>query len=45
VGIARAVISRGNPAVADVSVAVADAHQRQGLGRRLVDALTIDARA
>ena len=45
VGIARAVISRGNPAVADVSVAVADAHQGQGLGRRLVDALTIDARA
>jgi L-amino acid N-acyltransferase YncA len=45
VGIARAVVSRGNPAVADVSVAVADAHQRQGLGRRLVDALTIDAQA
>jgi L-amino acid N-acyltransferase YncA len=44
VGIARAVISHGNPGVADVSVAVADAHQRQGLGRRLVEALTIHAR-
>jgi L-amino acid N-acyltransferase YncA len=45
VGIARAVVSRDHSAVADVSVAVADAYQRQGLGRRLVDALVIDARA
>ena len=45
VGIARAVVSRDQFAVADVSVAVADAHQRQGLGRKLVDALVIDARA
>ena len=45
VGIARAVVSRDRSAVADVSVAVADAYQRQGLGRRLVDALVIDARA
>lgn len=45
VGIARAVLSRSNPCVADVSVAVADAHQGQGLGRQLVDALTVDARS
>ena len=45
VGIARAVVSRDRSSVADVSVAVADAYQRQGLGRRLVDALVIDARA
>ena len=45
VGIARAVVSRDRSSVADVSVAVADAYQRQGLGRRLVDALVLDARA
>jgi GNAT superfamily N-acetyltransferase len=45
VGIARAVVSRDRADVADVAVAVADAHQRQGLGRRLIDALTTDARA
>lgn len=45
VGIARAVVSRDRSSVADVSVAVADAHQGQGLGRRLVDALVSDARA
>lgn len=45
VGIARAVVSRDRSSVADVAVAVADAHQRQGLGRRLVEALAIDARA
>jgi L-amino acid N-acyltransferase YncA len=45
VGIARAVVSRERPSVADVAVAVADAHQGQGLGRRLMDALVTDARA
>jgi L-amino acid N-acyltransferase YncA len=45
VGIARAVVSRDRTDVADVAVAVADAHQRQGLGRRLIDALATDARA
>jgi L-amino acid N-acyltransferase YncA len=45
VGIARAVVARDRSSVADVAVAVADAYQRQGLGRRLVDALVIDARA
>jgi L-amino acid N-acyltransferase YncA len=45
VGIARAVVSRDRSSVADVAVAVADAHQGQGLGRRLMDALATDARA
>jgi L-amino acid N-acyltransferase YncA len=45
VGIARAVVSRERASVADVAVAVADAHQRQSLGRRLMDALAFDARA
>jgi L-amino acid N-acyltransferase YncA len=45
VGIARAVVSRDRSSVADVAVAVADAYQRQGLGRRPVDALVIDGRA
>jgi GNAT superfamily N-acetyltransferase len=45
VGIARAVVSRHRSPVADVAIAVADAHQRQGLGRRLVNALVIEARA
>jgi L-amino acid N-acyltransferase YncA len=45
VGIARAVVSRERASVADVAVAVADAHQGQGLGRRLMDALVTDARA
>jgi len=45
VGIARAVVSRDRASVADVAVAVADDHQRQGLGRRLIHALAADARA
>jgi L-amino acid N-acyltransferase YncA len=45
VGIARAVVSHDRSSVADVAVAVADAHHRQGLGRRLLDALVTDARA
>jgi L-amino acid N-acyltransferase YncA len=45
VGIARAVLLHGNPCVADVAVAVADAHQGQGLGRKLVQALAHEARA
>jgi L-amino acid N-acyltransferase YncA len=45
VGIARAIVSRDRSSVADVAVAVADTHQRQGVGRSLVDALVTDARA
>jgi L-amino acid N-acyltransferase YncA len=45
VGIARAIVVRGNPCVADVAMAVADAHQGRGLGRRLMDALSTEARA
>jgi L-amino acid N-acyltransferase YncA len=45
VGIARAVVSRERSSVADVAVAVADAHQGQGLGRQLMNALVTDARA
>jgi GNAT superfamily N-acetyltransferase len=45
VGIARAVVVRDNPSVADVAVAVADAHQGRGLGRILVDALVRDVLA
>jgi L-amino acid N-acyltransferase YncA len=45
VGIARAFVVRGNPCVAEVAVAVADAHQGRGLGRRLMDALSNEARA
>jgi L-amino acid N-acyltransferase YncA len=45
VGIARAVVVRDDPSVADVAVAVADAHQGRGLGRTLVDALAHEARA
>ena len=43
VGIARAVVVRGDPSVADLAVAVADAHQGKGLGRRLVAALANEA--
>ncbi|MGZ4590722.1 MAG: N-acetyltransferase family protein [Actinomycetes bacterium] len=45
VGIARAIVVRDNPSVADLAVAVADAHHKQGLGRRLVERLAIEARA
>jgi L-amino acid N-acyltransferase YncA len=45
VGIARAATTAGKPSVADVAVAVADAHQGRGLGRMLVDALVAEARA
>jgi L-amino acid N-acyltransferase YncA len=45
VGIARAVVVPGRPSVADMAVAVADAHQGQGLGRTLVHALAREARA
>jgi L-amino acid N-acyltransferase YncA len=45
VGIARAVVDRDDASVADVAVAVADAHQGHGMGRKLVEALANEARA
>lgn len=44
VGIARAMLLRDDPTVADLAVAVADDHHRQGLGLRLVRCLAQDAR-
>jgi L-amino acid N-acyltransferase YncA len=46
VGIARAIRPSGGPTdlpVAELAVEVADEHQRQGIGRRLVDRLTVEA--
>jgi len=45
VGMAELVRSGADPASAEIAFAVADEHQRRGIGRTLVDLLLADARA